>query len=68
MNKERNKELETIIAKLKHLQRGFSDFVSRIKLIKSEIDTVKAEEEEAHNNLPQHIQEGMKGETTNAKN
>lgn len=62
MNKERNKELENIIAKLKQLQRGFSDFVSRIKLIKSEIDTVKAEEEEAHNNLPQHIQEGMKGE------
>ena len=61
MNKERNKELENIIAKLKHLQRGFSDFVSRIKLIKSEIEKVRDEEEKSYNNLPQHIQEGIKG-------
>ena len=62
MNKERRKELENIIAKLKLLQYGFSDFVSRIEDIKSEIETIKDKEEDAYDNMLEHFQEGEQGQ------
>lgn len=49
MNRERRKEIEEIRGKLAELW--------------DRLDAVRAEEEEAYNNLPQSIQDSERGET-----
>jgi len=50
MNRERRKEIEEIRGQLAELW--------------DRLDTVRAEEEEAYDNLPQSIQDSERGETT----
>lgn len=52
MNKERRKQIESI--------------VESIQGIKSDVDTTKDEEQEYLDNLPENMQQGEKGETAQA--
>ena len=62
MNKERRKELEKIIVNIELWKEDVWQLVSRIEDIKSLIGLVKDEEEDAYDNLPEHFQEGERGD------
>ena len=55
MNKQRRKELADILAKLEELENLRSE-------IKERLETVRAEEEEALDNLPESLQDSERGQ------
>lgn len=56
MNKQRRKQIDQIITRIEALQ-------GLIEEVNSDIETIKDEEQEALENLPESLQEGEKGQT-----
>jgi len=61
MNKARRKAISKILSEIEGL-----DINDKFEDLRSELETIKDEEEEAYNNLPESMQNGDKGEAMQA--
>ena len=55
MNKERRKEIDNLLLQV-------SECVTRLDCLKQDIETIRDEEQECYDNLPESLQQGEKGE------
>lgn len=59
MNAERRKQIEALAAKA-------ADLANEISMLKADVDTVRDEEQEYYDNMPESFQNGDKGEKAQA--
>lgn len=62
MNNQRRKQLADLIGQLKALEPAVANLREALDAIKDNLETLKDEEQEAYDNLPESLRESERGE------
>lgn len=62
MNKERRKRIDDVILRIEKLGPAIEPLLTEAQLIADEIESIRDDEQEAHENLPDSMRDGERGD------